>query len=188
MNLSQRHANELRQCLRMKPYKEPSYLWVFLTLIILSAEGAWNALHKLKLFPLPCSGKLCSWHLSYVHVTCLYCRGRRRWLGKYSLPKHWIEYTYRAFYRTYQTRRHIANRIKDNGVWRGGQEYTRRDGGLITVTEFTTLRIDPRGRFRALRCSAIIVLDTIMCKTMFNFKVTSHPLAEVCEFLSNYPK
>jgi hypothetical protein len=104
--------------------------------------------------------------------TCLYCRWRRQWLGKYTPPKFWIKYTYRSLYRTERVKHYIAE----------GKEYSRVDGGDIIITKSHTLRIDPRGHFTSLRIAAIIVLDKTM-KLTKQYK----PFVEWAELLANYP-
>ena len=46
------------------------------------------------------------------------------------------------------------------------------------------LLIDPAGHFTKLRCYAIVALDRLAAKIGL---INSHPLANVCEFLANYP-
>lgn len=61
------------------------------------------------------------------------------------------------------------------------------DGKLTPVriiTMPTLLRIDPRGHFTMLRCSAIVALDKLALKLgLYN----NHLIANLCEFLANYP-
>ena len=45
------------------------------------------------------------------------------------------------------------------------------------------LKIDPRGHFTFFRCCAIILFDRLMVR----FKWTRERLANLCEFLANYP-
>lgn len=41
----------------------------------------------MRFLPLPCARFLCKQDLRRFHVTCLYCRWRRRWLGKFTWGK-----------------------------------------------------------------------------------------------------
>jgi hypothetical protein len=104
--------------------------------------------------------------------TCLSCRTRRRLAGKFSDPPFWIDYTLKSNFTSYLVDKFVQD----------GKEYSARNGGKLKVTWFTTVKIDPRGRFTALRCAAIMVLDKIM--TAFH---VGKPLAEFCEFLANFP-
>jgi hypothetical protein len=57
------------------------------------------------------------------------------------------------------------------------------------VYEFTVnlprfLMIDPAGHFTKLRCFAIVAFDRLAAKLGL---INSHLLANVCEFLANYP-
>jgi hypothetical protein len=104
--------------------------------------------------------------------TCLYCRWRRQWIGKYTPPKFWVKYTYHSLYHTWKTKRFV----------RDGKEYTRLDGGDLLITNYKTLLIDPRGHFLMYRISAIMVLDKIMLYTK-HYK----PFVEYAELLANYP-
>jgi hypothetical protein len=134
----------------------------------------------MKLFPLSCSGVLCEYHLHYVHMTCCYCRLRRKALGKYRHPSYFIQYIYKASIKTFQTTRYIDDQIRIDGKLHGGKEYTSKQP--FTVTQFYGCRIDPRGYFTKLRCATIIVLDNIMLLTH-----RMKPWVEVCELLANYP-
>jgi hypothetical protein len=111
--------------------------------------------------------------LKRFRFTCLYCRWRRQWIGKYSPPPFWIKYTYRSLFKTKRVKRYVAD----------GKEYSRVDGGDLIITEFHILRIDPRGHFTPARIAAIIVLDKIMKHTK-QYK----PFVECAELLANYPK
>lgn len=151
-------------------------------LLLYALDDAAEKLSAFTFYPLPCNGVLCSWHLRYVHVTCLHCRARRLALGKTKNPPYWLSYTYRSFYRVFYTRSYVYGRVKDNGVWRGGTLYTSKTP--FRVEEYESLRIDPRGRFLHFRVSAIKVLDAVMLKLRFK---QNWGLAEICEFLANYP-
>ena len=121
-----------------------------------------------------CGGKLCKENINRFHLTCLYCRWRRKYLGKWTNPPYWIEYTYLS-----QDVVTVTDSFKDKY---SGLEYYTADGKKFRFVEKFTLRIDPRGMFTAIRCAAIMVIDKIMLK----FKL-GKPFIEVCEFLSNYP-
>jgi hypothetical protein len=73
---------------------------------------------------------------------------------------------------TLKVRRYVAH----------NKEYTRRDGGFLRVSESWTLKIDPRGRFTALRCAAIITIDKAL-----KYLPSKKPWVEIAEFLSCYP-
>jgi hypothetical protein len=126
------------------------------------------------LFKMWCGGELCKENLNRFHFTCLYCRWRRKYLGKWTDPPYWIEYSYLS-----QTKTFYTNSYNDKYK---NLEYYSSDGSKFEITEHWTLRIDPRGYFTKLRCAAIIVLDKIMLKFSLG-----KPFVELCEFLSNYP-
>lgn len=124
-----------------------------------------------------CAGKLCKGADGEAakrrfRFTCLCCRWRRKYLGKFVDPPYWIHYTYLS---QYQTR--IVDSYKHNGY-----VYRLKSGKKLQVTTYSTLKIDPRGHFTALRCAVIIALDKIMKQ----FHI-GKPLVEICEFLANYP-
>ena len=104
--------------------------------------------------------------------TCLYCRWRRQWIGKYTPPPYWIKYTYVSLYKTVKVKTYRFENV----------EFYRSDGGYLTFLRYKTLSIDPRGSFTAWRCAAIKVLDKVMFKTG-QYK----PFVEFCELLANYP-
>ena len=146
---------------------------------------------KLPLPKLPCSGKLCKKGIDYhkpmhrFHPTCLYCRKRREYYTSYHKPSYWINYTYLSWWYLHTSQRIVLN----------GKEYTRADGGELTLYQSRTLRIDPRGHFTKLRCAIIIFIDRLMVhypkKVYVNGKVAGcelrKPWAEICELLANYP-
>jgi hypothetical protein len=156
------------------------YFYSFIACIIYFCVDVRRFFESLQFSPLPCNGVLCAWHLRYVHVTCCYCRSRRRALGKFKNPIYYLEYTYRAFYKSKRVKSYVFGNVKDNGVWRGGVE--AKSNQTFEVTEFETLRIDPRGKMLSVKVAAIQVLDKIMLRTRIKI-----PLVEVCEFLANYP-
>ena len=110
--------------------------------------------------------------LKRFHLTCLYCRWRRSYLGKYVKPAYWIKYTYLNHSVTYRTKTHRCN----------GKIYTLSNGGYLMVQMYFTLHIDPRGHFTRLRCAAIVTLDKMV--KLFHCK---KPFVEIAELLSNYP-
>ena len=124
--------------------------------------------------PLWCAGKLgsCPEDVDRFRFTCLFCRWRRRYYGKFTDPTFWIEYAYKS---------QICEEIVDYFV-KDGLIFTATNGGKLRHTIYPTVKIDPRGHFTSLRCATIIVLDEIM-KALGVGK----PLVEFCEFLANYP-
>jgi hypothetical protein len=126
------------------------------------------------LLKLWCAGKLgnCPASVKRFRFTCLYCRIRRQFYGKFTNPSYWINYTYKSNYKVYYV----------DGFVRDGVKYEASGGGKIKKVDFTTVLIDPRGRFTMLRCAAIMVLDRIMAAVGLH-----KPLEELCEFLANYP-
>lgn len=134
-------------------------------------------------------------HQQRFHITCLWCRFRRRFYAKMTEPTHWILYTYLSWWATNDVREYVQN----------GKVYSRADGGWLRVSHSYTLKIDPRGKWTGLRCAAIIWIDKVMLRFGTKYtKVTRNtkgevthrgrahgmrkPWAEICEFLSNYPK
>lgn len=144
---------------------------------------------------LGCLGvKGCDAKTPRIHFTCIYCRTRRRLLGKYKEPRNWIFYTYLSWWAINYVKQYVEN----------GKIYSRSDGGWLKVEHPYTLHIDPRGHFTMIRCAIIILLDRYMLKhgssyskivRNTNGEVTrigyAHglrkPWAEICEFLANYP-
>lgn len=125
--------------------------------------------------PLWCAGKLgnCPKDVKrFRFLTCLGCRWRRRFYGKYRNPPFWISYVYKSSIST-----SIVGFAVINGV-----KYRSADGGGLKRTTWFELRIDPRGHFTMFRCASIIVLDSVMM-------VLGHrkPFVEFCEFLAHYP-
>lgn len=119
------------------------------------------------------------------HLTCLYCRFRRKMAGKYTEPPFYINYTYKNYYHE-----HTVPYVDLNGY-----RYRMSNGAKIRHTIYYTLKIDPRSKFTAFRCAAIMVIDKLMRYTRrrarnpeWNFEASSFkPWAEICEFLTNYP-
>jgi hypothetical protein len=141
-----------------------------------------GGLLKLKLFPLSCNGKLCPWTLNYVHVTCLFCRSRRRWLKKFIDPPYWIEYIYTASIRDFTVTSYKQY------VGKVPTEVRRRDGKPFIIQQFCGVKIDPRGHYTSLRCAAIIVLDCLSgWLNLYRMGGEGRPLSELCELMANYP-
>lgn len=142
------------------------------------------------MFSLWCAGILGTCNIDTAgsqrfHFTCLYCRLRREFYGKWIKPRYYINYTYVNYITVKKTKRFV----------RGNYEYTASNGGYLTVTDVWTLKIDPRGHFTRLRCCAIIVIDKMLkyirrkdpaAKTGY-LRSSYRPWVEVCEFLCNYP-
>ena len=140
------------------------------------------------MFSLWCAGKLGNCPevaKKRFRFTCLYCRWRRAYYGKWKKPPYFIDYTYTSL---------VTSRLCDAFI-HDGKEYRRADGGKFLHTFYLTCWIDPRGHFTQLRCCAIIVLDKIMKlfakDDVKQFHVKKgwlwKPLAELCELLANYP-
>lgn len=158
-------------------------------LFVFACEGIAEKIRSVKFAPLPCNGILCSWHLKYTHVTCCYCKARRLALRKMTVPPYWIDYTYASSVKKRYVHSYVHGRVQDNGVWKGGVEAEAKQGQLLEVTEYSTLHIDPRGRFLSIRLAAISVLDRLMkAFNLWRQGCDGQPLSEVCELLSNYPK
>ena len=60
---------------------------------------------------------------------------------------------------------------------------TRRGELMAYLTQWQTLKIDPRGHFTMLRCSFILCLVKVMARCRHLGK----PLMQFCEFAANYP-
>ena len=90
-------------------------------------------------------------------------------LNKYENPPKFIEYGYTGLPK-YKATAYKINR-EEKKVYQ------------FTVDVPQILKIDPRGHFTMLRCGAILLFD----KVMRRFKFTRARLANVCEFLANYP-
>lgn len=126
------------------------------------------------MFRLCCAGKLgnCPEDITRFRFTCLSCRWRRRFYGKFVDPPFWIEYTYKS-----QVREELVDYFVNDGL-----VFTAADGGKLKHISYPKLKIDPRGHFTSLRCAIIIVLDEVMKATH-----VGKPLVEFCEFFANYP-
>jgi hypothetical protein len=166
-----------------------NFNWVYtgFALAIFAYADLKRAINGIKLFPLPCNGILCKWHLRMVHPTCCYCRARRRALGKMKLPPYWLEYTYKSSVKRQVVYQYVHGRVCDNGVLKGGVEATRQ-GKPMVVETYSTLHIDPRGHFTSFRTASIMALDRVMSLfNLFREGADGRPLSEVCELLANYP-
>ena len=130
--------------------------------------------NKYKFLALPCAPILCEtdprwkgYRMLRFHITCLWCRLRRIWLGKWTAPTRWV---------------------KLDLPW-----------SFIESGESFTLLIDPRGRFKMLRCSAILVLMKIAFAIFTRTAALSGKakktvrrilfwsILNLMEFLANYP-
>lgn len=112
-----------------------------------------------------CAGILCPHlELKRFHFTCLYCRWRRKHVGKWTVPPYWIDYT-------------LLWAVERYAVF-------NRQGKLVAFQDrWQAVKIDPRGHFTMLRCASIVLMD----KVMKRFRWTRKPLMEFAEFLANYP-
>ena len=100
------------------------------------------------------------------HVTCLWCRQRR----KRELTKN-ISYGYLSM-----------SKIATYGYQMDYEHHIiyRR---VVLLPRY--LIIDPAGHFTHLRCSIIVALDKLAAKIGL---INCHPLANLFEFLANYPR
>jgi hypothetical protein len=117
---------------------------------------------------LPCASQcrsMMTQKTTRFHITCLWCRTRR----KRKLTRH-IEYGYLSMSKlpTYAYQFDYVNKR----VYRFIIDYPRY------------LLIDPAGHFTKLRCYIIVALDKLAFKIGL---INCHPLANICEFLANYP-
>ena len=87
----------------------------------------------MNLLKMPCAGKLgnCPKTLNRFHWSCLRCRWRWDFLGKWTNPPFWITYA---------------------RVWRYARSCTK------TRIMVVNLLIDPRGHLVNLRCAVIVAL------------------------------
>jgi hypothetical protein len=104
--------------------------------------------------------------------SCLFCRIRRAFYGKFTKPQQYVKYTYRNVVFRYLVDRYIAD----------GFEYRSASGKKLLVTRTCHVLIDPRGHFTRLRCAIIQVLDSLM-----GLVKRTKPLIEFAEFLANFP-
>ncbi len=124
---------------------------------------------------LSCAGKLgaCPPNVVRFDFSCLACRLRREYLGKYRVPSYYLKYTYK----------HISGTlIGDAYLNPDGTVLVAENGGKIKLTRHFYVLIDPVGQLLAWRIAAIRVLDKIMGLTKRN-----KPFIEFAEFLANYP-
>lgn len=121
-----------------------------------------------------CAGRLgnCPTTVSRFRFTCLWCRWRREWYGKFEKPPFWIEYTYAC---------PVCVRLMKS-VERRGLLFTAPHGRMLKVTVHRTLKIDPRGHLTSLRCAVVMVLDKVMKRLGY-----VKPFVEFCELFANYP-
>jgi len=123
---------------------------------------------------LPCAGKLgnCPQNLHRFHFTCLYCRMRRRYAGKYATPPQIITYQYKW------SIHHMAL-VNENGQILAYKKVWRH------------LNIDAVGHFVMFRCAVILVLDRVMQFLMRNNRSGSSRkekfFLNLSEFFANYP-
>jgi len=122
-----------------------------------------------------CAGQLgnCTSNVKRFRFSCLFCRWRRRYLGKFVDPPYWIQYTFLS-----RIRQSYGKTFVHKGV-----EYKAPDGTFFIINKLETVKIDPRGRFTGFRCASIIVFDYIM-KMLPRLE---KPFAEFSELLANYP-
>lgn len=124
------------------------------------------------MFKLPCAAACPSLSVKYrathkprFHITCLWCRTRRK-----RVLTRYIQYGYLS--------------LAKSAAWGYKFDYANKLVYQIPIWIPQLLMIDPAGHFTALRCAAIVALD----KLMFKLNIRgSHLFANVCEFLANYP-
>lgn len=121
--------------------------------------------------PLPCAESHWGcWYIKRFHVpTCLFCRWRRERMGKWIKPAYFIDYVYLSMDWLYGP---LVASVNGKHFILGYQQVP------------TTLKIDPRGHFTMLRCSAIVALDKLAYKLKLR---NNHRLANICEFIACYP-
>lgn len=123
-----------------------------------------------------CAGRLayCPSDVKRFRFTCLFCRWRRSYLGKYKVPPEYVKYTYKSLYREVLVKEYIT---------RFGSPIRMQaaNGGCLKIKQYYYVLIDP-GRFLMLRCSIIRVLDAVM-----GYLKRGRPFVEFCEFFANYP-
>lgn len=96
------------------------------------------------------------------HITCLWCR-QRRGLNL----KSFITYGYLSMSKLPAT-----------------AYYEEDPSRTFTVMLPRYLMIDRKGHFTKLRCYTIVALDKLAFKLKL---INNHLLANICEFLANYP-
>lgn len=104
-------------------------------------------------------------HKPRFHITCLWCRTRRKrkltrmiLYGYLSMPQRYLQ----------------ASQV----------DYEHGCTRYFLIKAPQTLLIDPAGHFTKLRCYAIAALDRLAVKLHLH---SSHRIANICEFLANYP-
>jgi hypothetical protein len=116
---------------------------------------------------------MCAATVTRFRFSCLACRMRRRWYGKYQIPQFYIKYVYRNIAETLVGGAYQAS---------DGRIFTSNSSGKIKVTRSFYVLVDP-GRFLAFRLAAIKVLDG-----MIRWPGRSKPMVEFAEFFANYPR
>lgn len=127
-----------------------------------------------------CAGRLkdCPKNVNRFRFSCLSCRLRRKYYGKYSEPSYHIKYTYKNIVRHFLVDYYVN----------GGYAYRSLSGRKLYVRRHYHVLIDPRGHFTRFRCAAIQVLDNLLGLTRWKqFFGNNKPLVEFAEFLANYP-
>jgi hypothetical protein len=90
--------------------------------------------------------------------SCLACRMRRNFYGKFTLPPYYIQYTYHSFH------------------------FEKQLGNGKVLFQFPYVLVDPRGSFLSVRVAFIRVMDNVM--KLFR---RTKPFIEFAEFAANYP-
>jgi hypothetical protein len=119
-----------------------------------------------------CAGVMCATKIRRFRFSCLTCRLRRRWYGKYEVPSFYLKYTYKH-----------TGCILEGYMYEAldGKRYCADDGGKIVVYRSYHVLVDS-GRLLHFRLCFIRILDQIMGFTRHN-----KPFIEFAEFLANYP-
>jgi hypothetical protein len=115
----------------------------------------------------------CPKDVDRFRFTCLSCRLRRQYYGRFKEPAYYVKYTFKSILLWYLLDSYVVGRYK----------YTSRSGRPLILKRRHFLRVDPRGHFLAWRMAAIKVLD---CMMMW-IRPRTRPLVEFAEFLANYP-
>jgi hypothetical protein len=127
-----------------------------------------------------CAGKLCSADVVRFDFSCLACRMRRRWYGKYQIPNVYLKYVYKHLYHEF---------VVDVYYDRASSTFqVAENNGRLRVKRFFYVLIDP-GRFLMFRYATIKVFDRFI--GFFSFYSPwfgSKPWIEFAEFFANYPK
>jgi hypothetical protein len=128
-----------------------------------------------------CAGKLgnCPEGLDRFRSTCLKCRWRWMYYNGWRMPSFWIDYTipWSVKYNYWQLKNgklllHAKSRplkkMRENVFYEGKR--------------WSTLKIDPRGRFLALRCAVIITFIKLAGK-FSDTNPARKKLASLAEFV-----